>query len=122
MPAVLCTGYCQAPHLDERLPVLSILSWHAVRVNIRTPLANAKPVRWTANNRGSAATTERGPPMTTLDSRLRGNDAAIGGFETRLYVRDPTGVQRGEAPLRSFLSPKIGGQGVDPPTGDERMP
>jgi hypothetical protein len=36
MPAVLCTGDYLASRLDERLPVLSILSWYVMRVNIRT--------------------------------------------------------------------------------------
>ena len=63
-----------------------------------------------------------------LDSRLRGNDRsgavhlcrALGDLQCRRITgklrfarATHRGVQRGEAPLRSFRSPKSGGQGVE---------
>jgi len=37
------TGHYQASHLHERLPVLIILSWQVMRINIRTPLLKVRP-------------------------------------------------------------------------------
>ncbi len=54
---------------------------------------------------GSAATTERGPPRTDVDSRLTG--------KLRFARATHWGVQRGKAPLRFSHSPKSGGMGVE---------